>query len=168
MAIEAVVARVRELGSRLVLVTGGEPTLQDDCSGLIAALIADGREVDIEVSGTLGGGALDDLPKGARRIVDVKTPGSGISEDQIDWAGIATLGPRDEIKFVCSDLADYVWSRSLLDDSRLPAAVPKSFSPVHGRLAPADLADWIVADALDVRLQVQLHRVLWPEQDQGV
>ena len=168
MSVDQVVAKVKDLGAKLVLVTGGEPTLQDDCPALLSALLADGREVDLEMSGTLGGGDVSALPKAVRRIVDIKTPGSGIASDQVDWSLISELEAHDEIKFVCTDRADYDWARQLIVDRRVPVETPTVFSPVHGQLTPSLLADWIVADALDVRMQIQLHKVLWPGQDQGV
>ncbi len=168
LSVDQVAAKVRELGTKLVLVTGGEPTLQEDCPALLAALLADGREVDLEMSGTLGGGNVTALPKAVRRIVDIKTPGSGIASDQIDWSLISNLSAHDEIKFVCTDRIDYDWARQLIVEGRLPDEVPTIFSPVHGQLASSQLADWIVADVLDVRMQIQLHKILWPGQDQGV
>ena len=164
-----VLADVRGLGARLVLVTGGEPLLQDDCPPLLTALLDDGREVVLETSGTLGARPLGEVPAGVRRVVDVKTPGSGVPQADIDWSGIAGLDAGDELKFVCSDRADYEWVRALVrDHERLPSAPLRTLSPVHGVLAPADLAGWIVEDALDVRCQVQLHKVLWPDRDRGV
>ncbi len=164
-----VVAEVARLEASLVLVTGGEPLLQRACPELLAALLDDGREVLLETSGTLGARPLADVPAGVKRIVDVKTPGSGIAAAEVDWDGIGVLGGDDELKFVCTDRADYEWSRELVRTSgRLPKGVPVTFSPAHDGLAPADLADWIVADALDVRFQVQLHKAVWPDRDRGV
>jgi 7-carboxy-7-deazaguanine synthase len=109
-------------------------------------------------------------------VVDVKTPGSGIAADQIDWRGIAALGPDDELKLVITDRDDYTWARELVREGlevgggrrRLPPGVPVTFSPGWGELAPRDLAGWILADRLPVRFQVQLHKVVWPEAEGGV
>lgn len=163
-----VLARVRELGVRLVLLTGGEPLLQQECPQLAADLLAAGHDVVIETSGTRGAAPLASLPAGVHRVVDVKTPGSGIPAEEIDWEGLAVLGPGDELKFVLADRADYEWTRDLLSGGRLPAAPVRTLSPVHGALDPGELAGWVVADALDVRVQVQLHKVLWPGRDRGV
>ncbi|MBC8425802.1 radical SAM protein [bacterium] len=169
MSLAEVLARVDELAVGTVLVTGGEPLLQPTCLELLAVLLADGREVLLETSGTLGTTPLAQVPAGVRRIVDVKTPGSGVPADQVDWPGLRALGPRDELKFVCCDRADYDWARDLVHaGERLPADVPIAFSPAEGRLDPTELAEWIVADRLDVRFQIQLHKVLWPGRERGV
>lgn len=165
---DAVLARVGALGVGLVLLTGGEPLLQAECPQLAADLLAAGYDVVIETSGTRGAAPLASLPAGARRVVDVKTPGSGIPAEEIDWEGLAGLGPEDELKFVVGDRADYDWTRRLLAGGRLPAEPVRTLSPVHGVLDPGELAGWVVADALDVRVQVQLHKVLWPGRDRGV
>jgi len=164
-----VVARVGELAVGTVLVTGGEPLLQPGCLELLEALLAGGCEILLETSGTLGATPLARVPADVRRIVDVKTPGSGVPADQVDWSGLRDLGPRDELKFVCCDRADYDWARNLVRaGERLPADVPIVFSPAEGRLDPTELAEWIVADRLDVRFQIQLHKVLWPGRVRGV
>ena len=169
--ISALVAEIRETGLPTVLVTGGEPLLQRPVVDFMAALLADGRRVLLETSGThLGGGvALNEVPAGVKRIVDIKTPGSGIAPDLIDWPGIAALGADDEIKIVCADRQDYVWARDLVRaGDRWPSATTVSFSPVCGELEARRLAEWILADRLDARFQIQLHRVVWPEVDRGV
>jgi len=169
MTLPEVCARVAELDAAGVLVTGGEPLRQPACPDLLRALLADGREVMLETSGTLGALPLASVPAGVRRIVDVKTPGSGIDVDQVDWPGFADLGRRDELKFVCCDRADYVWARDLVRaGERLPEGVPVSFSPADGRLEAATLAEWIIEDRLPVRFQMQLHKVLWPGRSKGI
>ena len=169
MTVGEVLARVAELGCSRVLVTGGEPLLQDAAPELMAALLADGREVCLETGGTLGARALSEVPAGVCRIVDVKTPGSGVPVDQVDWAGLRDLGPDDEIKIVCCDRADYDWARDLIrGGERLPAGVPVSLSPAEDHLSPTELAEWVLADRLDVRFQIQLHKVLWPGRERGV
>jgi 7-carboxy-7-deazaguanine synthase len=172
MAVQAVVERIDEVGFETVLVTGGEPLLQPDVIPLMAALIEGGRRVLLETSGALGHEKLLPLtkvPAGVHRIVDVKAPGSGIPADLIDWEGIAGLGPEDEIKIVLADRNDYEWARDLvLVGERLPAGVTVSFSPVQESLEAKDLAEWILADGLDVRFQIQLHRVVWPDVTRGV
>lgn len=172
LAVEAVLARVRELGPRTVLVTGGEPLLQPAVVGLLGALLEDGRDVLLETSGTLGPRTLvplADVPPGVHRIVDLKAPGSGLGDDVIDWPGIARLGPGDELKAVLADRRDYEWARDLVRGrDRLPVGVPVSFSPVQEGLVPADLARWILEDGLEVRFQLQLHKVVWPGVERGV
>lgn len=171
-SVDDVLARVRELGPRTVLVTGGEPLLQPAVADLLRALLADGRDVLLETSGTLAPRSalpLRDVPAGVHRIVDLKAPGSGLAAGVIDWAGIAALGPGDELKAVLADRRDYEWARDLVRErGRLPAGVPVSFSPVQGGLTPADLAGWILEDGLEVRFQLQLHKVVWPGVERGV
>ena len=172
VAVGDILARVRELGPRTVLVTGGEPLLQPGVTALLQALLDDGREVLLETSGTLGPAAMVPLhavPAGVHRIVDLKAPGSGLDPAVIDWAGIARLGPRDELKAVLADRRDYEWARDLVrEPGRLPAGVPVSFSPVQDGLAASDLAAWILEDGLEVRFQLQLHKVVWPGVERGV
>lgn len=177
LAVADVLARVDELGHRMLLVTGGEPLLQPAVVELMRDGLAAGLEVVVETSGTTGAPiALADLPDGVSRVVDVKAPGSGVAADQIDWAGLAALGPDDELKLVLCDEADYRWARELLTDGlevagarrRLPTGVPVTVSPGWGALAPADLAGWVLRDRLPVRFQVQLHKVVWPDAERGV
>ena len=139
---------------------------------LLAALLAEGHTVLLETSGTLGHDKLVPLgqvPAGVHRIVDLKAPGSGIGAELIDWEGVAGLGAADEIKIVCADRTDYEWGRELVRaKKRIPAGTEVTFSPVQGKMRPRDLAEWILADGLDVRFQIQLHRAVWPEIDRGV
>ncbi len=168
LPVARIVDEVGRLGARTVLVTGGEPLLQAETPALLRALLAAGRRVVLETSGTLGGVGLAAVPPGVRRVVDVKTPGSGISADQIDWEGLRQLGEGDELKFVCCDRADYEWARGLLRaGGLLPAGPCVTFSPCHGELAPRQLAEWLLEDRLDARLQLQLHKLLWPERERG-
>ncbi|MFN2370719.1 MAG: radical SAM protein [Candidatus Krumholzibacteriia bacterium] len=172
LGVPAITEVVRGHGFRTVLVTGGEPLLQAGVKELLAALLADGRTVLLETSGTRGPSnavPLVAVPAGVHRIVDLKAPGSGIAADLLDWEGIAALDGGDELKIVCADRADYAWGRDLVRaPGRLPAGVPVVFSPVQDALAPRDLAEWILADGLDVRLQIQLHKAVWPERTRGV
>lgn len=172
MSIPQVLESVQDYGFPTVLVTGGEPLLQGEVVELLAALLADGRTVLLETSGALGHDKLvplDQVPDGVRRIVDLKAPGSGISGELIDWTGIAGLGADDEIKIVCRDRTDYEWGRDLVRaGDRIPSQTLVTFSPVQGVLRPADLAEWILADGLDVFFLIQLHRAVWPEIERGV
>ena len=169
MSVEAVLAEVEALGARMVLVTGGEPLLQDDVRPLMRQLADRGRDVVLETAGTTGTIPLDDVPRGVCRVVDIKAPGSGISDDQIDWKGIGGLEAGDELKIVCRDRADYLWARDLVRSRKnLPPETGITLSVSHGELDPSDLADWIVADALDVRFQMQLHKAIWPDREREI
>ena len=114
--------------------------------------------VSLETSGALDVSAVD--PR-VVKVLDLKTPSSGESARN-HWPNLALLGPADQIKFVIGDRADYEWSRTQL--TRCPPATEILFSPVHGQLAPRTLADWIVADRLPVRFQIQLHKLLWGDE----
>ncbi len=172
LAVPEIVARVRELGFNTVLVTGGEPLLQPEVVDLMRAVLADGRTVVLETSGTHGDGnlvPLSEVPAGVCRVVDIKAPGSGVDAKLIDWEGIAGLTRTDEVKFVVAGRDDFLWARDLVaGSSRIPAGVRTAFSPAAGLLAPEVLAEWILEAGLDVVLQVQLHKVLWPQRERGV
>jgi len=164
----SLLAEVAGHGCRTVLVTGGEPLLQSGTPAFLASLTAAGHRVVLETSGTLGTVGLAAVPAGVRRVVDVKTPGSGLDPAVIDWEGLRGLGSGDEVKFVICDRADYLWARDLVRaGGRLPAATDVLFSPAAPGVAPQELAEWILTDRLDVRFQVQLHRILWPGCERG-
>ena len=147
----------RESGVRHVCVTGGEPLAQKACFELLAALCDAGFSVSLETSGALDVAAVD--PR-VSRVVDLKTPGSGEVERN-KLGNLDVLTARDQLKFVLCSRADYEWARSLLRERATPLPAQVLFSPVWGQVEPRELADWILADRLPVRLQVQLHKYLW-------
>lgn len=155
---------VLALGPGLVAVTGGEPLAQPGTLALLRALCDAGRTVLLETSGAFDIAPVD--PR-VRRILDVKTPGSGM-EERNRPENLALLRSTDELKFVLVDRGDYEWSRELVRRERLAERCEVLFSPVRERLDPAELAKWILDDGLPVRLQLQLHRLLWPDRDRGV
>lgn len=162
--VEEVVREALGLGIPLVEVTGGEPLLQPGVLPLLAALADGGATVLLETSG-----ALDIAPVDPRvvRIVDVKCPGSGeVARNR--WENLEVLRPTDELKFVLADRADYEWACDVVRTRRLHERCTVLFGPVWGRLAPRDLAEWMVADRLPVRMQVQLHKFLWDPEARGV
>lgn len=160
VAIDGIVERVRGFGVGRVCVTGGEPLAQPECFDLLTRLCDAGFIVSLETSGALDIAPVD---RRAVKVVDVKTPSSGEVERNL-WANLDHLAPYDEIKFVIGDRADYEWAREVIAGRAAGAGCAVTFSPVHGRLAPATLADWIVADRLPVRFQLQLHKILWGEE----
>jgi 7-carboxy-7-deazaguanine synthase len=164
MTVEEVVRRVAAFGCPLVELTGGEPLLQPDAIPLLRALLATGVEVLLETSGSL---PIDGVPEGVARIVDVKCPGSGESAKNL-WENLDALRPGDELKFVIRDRDDYDWAVERVRARRLDLRCPILFSPVEDVLDPARLAAWILEDRLPARLQVQLHKVLWPDVLRGV
>lgn len=162
--IEEVVEEAGAFGCPLVEVTGGEPLLQPGARPLIAALCDLGHEVLLETGGGVDIGGVD--PR-ARRVLDVKCPGSGEAENN-RWANLELLTPRDELKFVIAGEADFRWARDVVRERGLDRLCPVHFSPVWGAVEPRQLADWILADRLPVRLQLQLHKLLWGAATRGV
>lgn len=150
-------ARIAYFGVRTVCVTGGEPLAQKHSLALLTALADAGYSTSLETSGALDISAVD--PR-VSRIVDIKPPASGEAARN-RWDNLAHLNARDEIKFVLADRADYEWACAILAERRLAMISPVLFSPVAGELAPVTLAEWILADRLPVRMQVQLHKILW-------
>jgi 7-carboxy-7-deazaguanine synthase len=152
---EEIEAEIRRYGTPYVCVTGGEPLAQPRCAALLASLCDEGFEVSLETSGALDIAGVDAR---VARVVDLKTPGSG-EEHRNRWENLALLTVHDAVKIVICDRADYQWARDIVGRHEVPC--PVYFSPSHDELAAATLADWILADRLPVRLQVQLHKVLW-------
>lgn len=152
-----ILGRVEAHGARHVCVTGGEPLAQRGCANLVRALCEAGYRVSVETSGALDISVLD--PR-AQRVMDVKTPGSGEVARNLP-ANLGHLRPGDCAKFVICDRADYEWARAFVAEHALAERCEVLFSPSWGALAPAALAEWILADRLPVRFQLQLHKVLW-------
>ena len=157
MTLEQILAAVGAYPTRQVCVTGGEPLAQKNCLPLLAALCDAGYEVCLETSGALD---ISEVDARVSRIVDLKAPGSGESAKN-RWANLVLLTARDELKFVIKDRADYEWARQTIAEHRLDAICPLLFSPVQGEIDPTTLAEWILADRLPVRFQLQLHKLLW-------
>ncbi|HZR35764.1 MAG TPA: 7-carboxy-7-deazaguanine synthase QueE [Nevskia sp.] len=158
--LDQVLAQVAAHGVRHVCVTGGEPLAQKGCLPLLGALCDAGHVVSLETSGALDIAAVD--PR-VIRVVDIKTPGSNEAARN-RWDNLALLKEQDQIKFVLCSREDYDWARGILDQYGLPARCTVLFSPSHGQVDPTALADWIVADRLPVRMQLQLHKILWGNQ----
>ncbi|MDE2150248.1 MAG: 7-carboxy-7-deazaguanine synthase QueE [Gammaproteobacteria bacterium] len=142
---------------RHVCVTGGEPLAQRGCLDLLVALCEAGYTVSLETSGALDVAAVD--PR-VRRVIDIKTPGSGECERN-RWTNLDALQASDQLKFVICDRVDYDWARALLEQHALTRRCQVLFSPSYGQLPASTLADWILADRVPVRFQVQLHKLLW-------
>jgi 7-carboxy-7-deazaguanine synthase len=164
MTVEDVLAQVEQLGSRLVELTGGEPLAQRETLRLSAELLARGYTVLLETGGSL---SIADVPEGVIRIVDVKCPGSGESHRN-RWDNLSELRPSDELKFVIADRADYLWAAERVREHQLARICTVLFSAVHGSLSSGELARWILDDALPVRIQIQMHKLLWPGVERGV
>lgn len=156
-AIADIVEQVRSYNPRYVTVTGGEPLAQRSCLTLLSALCDDGYEVSLETSGAMDISTVD--PR-VVRVMDLKTPASG-EQDKNRYSNIELLQSQDQIKFVIKNREDYDWSCQQLQTHQLSQRCEVLFSPVHDGLVPGELADWIVADNLPVRMQLQLHKYLW-------
>lgn len=159
LTLAEILGRVAACGTRYVTLTGGEPLAQKHAPLLLRRLADAGYSVSLETGGALDVSAVD--PR-ISKILDIKTPGSGEAARNL-WSNLECLTPADEIKFVICDEADYCWAKDQLRTRRLEALCPVLFSPVHGGLEPRELAEWILRDRLPVRLQLQLHKLLWGE-----
>lgn len=163
-SIDDVLNAVRPYGCGLVEVTGGEPLAQPDTPTLLRRLCEEGFTVLLETSGAVDTTVVD---RSVRIILDVKCPGSGMTE-RMYWPNVERLRPQDEVKFVIQDRSDYEWAKSILDRFRLTDRCPVLFSPVFGALDPRQLAEWLLADRLPVRFQLQLHKHIWTPDLRGV
>jgi len=157
MQVEDILDKVRSLNTRHVCVSGGEPLAQKACLTLLTQLCDAGLRVSLETSGAL---SLEGVDPRVVLVVDVKTPASG-EEARNRYDQLQHLNPKDLVKFVVCDRADYEWSRGKIAELALPERCTVLFSPSHEQLPARDLADWVLEDQLPVRFQVQLHKYLW-------
>lgn len=155
--IDDILLEVARHGARHVCVTGGEPLAQKRCLLLLRLLCDVGYEVSLETSGALDVAAVD--PR-VRKVMDLKAPDSGECARNL-WSNLAYLSPRDQLKVVIASRGDYEWARAQVDEHDLDRRCMVLFSPVHGQVQPRELAEWIIADKLPVRFQLQLHKLLW-------
>ncbi len=162
--LDELLTAAEEYPQALVEITGGEPLLQERVYPLMDRLLKEGRTVLLETNGSV---SLERVPAGVVKIMDLKCPDSGM-EEKMDWHNLNHLTPEDEIKFVLSSRRDYEWAGQKIKEHALAQTAKLIFSPVVTRLAPADLAGWVLADGLPVRLQLQLHTILWPGKRRGV
>lgn len=159
MSLEQILEKVASFGAKYVTVTGGEPLAQKECIPLLEKLCDAGYSVSLETSG-----AMDTSKVDARVsvILDIKAPGSGEEKKNL-WSNLDRLKSTDEVKFVLCGREDYDWARQVLAERGIAAKCTVLFSPVYSQLNPTDLADWVLQDRLPVRMQVQLHKILWGE-----
>ena len=163
--VDDVVAAVEQYGCPLVEVTGGEPLLQEDVYELMQRLVGTGRTVMLE---TGGHHSVARVPPAVLKIIDVKCPGSG-EADKNDWRNLEVLSPQDEVKFVITNRTDYEFAREAINRHNLAEhAGAILMSPVHGVMDPRVLSEWILADRLPARLQLQLHKYVWTPTTRGV
>ena len=163
-SVQDIMDAIEPLGISLVEITGGEPLLQDTVYDLINALLAKNYKVLVE---TGGGVSVQKVPERVIKILDIKCPGSGEASKNL-WDNLDHLNPKDEVKFVLADRADYEWSRKILDRYNIHKKVKVLFSPVYDKLDLKELAAWVLEDNLPVRVQTQLHKVIWGKDAIGV
>lgn len=155
--LDDIIAEVKKYSAKYVTVSGGEPLAQKACLSLLSRLCDLGYEVSLETSG-----AIDVSPVDPRvvKIVDIKTPGS-LEVSKNRWENLQHLLPHDQVKLVVCSRSDYDWAKEIIEQYKLPAICQVLLSPSHEEVKPGELADWILQDQLDVRLQIQLHKYLW-------
>jgi 7-carboxy-7-deazaguanine synthase len=158
--IDAILAEVASYGVRHVCVTGGEPLAQKRCTMLLQRLCDAGYDVSLETSGAID---IADVDPRVSRVLDIKTPGS-MEVTRNRWENLPLLTAHDQVKFVICDRADFDWARDIVIEHRLADTCDVLFSPSYTQVAPRELADWIVAERLPVRYQMQLHKLLWNDE----
>jgi len=163
-SLDQIVAEVAQFGCNWVELTGGEPLLQKESFALVDKLIEAGFTVLIETSGSI---SLEKLNPAAIKIMDIKCPGSGMAHKN-HWPNIDCLTPKDEVKFVLADRADYDWAVNVIHKYKLDKKVTVLFSTVFDKLEPVKVVDWILQDKLPVRFQLQMHKYIWHPETRGV
>lgn len=164
LTLDQILSKVRDSGISLVELTGGEPLLQDECYLLVNLLLEEGYDVLLETNGSV---PLDKVDSRVVKIVDIKCPGSGMS-DHMDFSNIAYLTQKDEVKFVISSREDFDWAMKIIDRYKIIEKCKVLVSPVFSKMEAQKLASWITDEKLPVRLQLQLHKFIWPDMNRGV
>ena len=164
MTIDEILKYIKKWNCNLVEVTGGEPLFQKECINLLNALINKSYEVLLETGGSL---PIENVPKNVIKIVDFKCPSSGMEKKNL-WSIVKDLQVHDEIKFVIGNKKDFEWSKNIINKYSLNDICTLFFSPVYGKLKPDQLVDWILNDNINVRMQLQMHKSIWPADKKGV
>jgi 7-carboxy-7-deazaguanine synthase len=158
MSINTIMADVKQYNTRYICVTGGEPLAQINCHILLDSLVKEGYLVSLETSGSI---AIDEVNPGVSIVMDVKTPSSQESNQNL-YDNVGKLEEKDQLKFVIGSREDYDWSVDIMDQYPTKAGV--LFSPVFDQITPTQLANWIIESRLNVRMQVQMHKLLWGDE----
>ena len=164
MSIDEILQKVENFGTHLVEITGGEPLMQDNVYTLMKRLIEKGYKVMLETGGSI---SLERVPKDVIKIMDLKCPGSG-EQDKNNLDNLKLLAPHDEVKFVILDKKDYEWSRDIIKKYKINETAQILLSPVFDKLKLKEMVKWILEDRLPVRLQTQLHKIIWDINTIGV
>ena len=164
MSVNKVLSTIKGYGCKNVCVTGGEPLLQKNVTKLINLLKKSHYKIFVETGGSIN---IDKLPKAVIRIMDIKCPDSGMDKE-MEWQNIERLKARDEVKFIISSKKDYEWAKRITRKYKLTDRAQTLFGVAHGKMKPKTLAEWILKDNLEVRLQLQLQKYIWPNKSRGV
>jgi len=160
MRMSSILNKIKKYPTKYVTVTGGEPLAQQSCLKLLAKLCNFGYDVSLETSGAIN---VSNVDKRVKKIIDIKTPGSA-EENKNKFENLKHLTTKDEIKFVICDQSDYVWAKKNIIEKNMANICEIIFSPAHESIKPKNLANWILKDQLNVRMQIQLHKYLWGDQ----
>jgi 7-carboxy-7-deazaguanine synthase len=159
LTINEIIENISQYKTKNITITGGEPLAQKGCWELLKSLCDKEYIVSLETGGAI---SISKIDKRVKIILDIKTPGSG-EEKNNHWMNLQLIKPKDEIKFVITNINDYIWAKEILIKEKLNEKASILFSPVHGDIEPKDLAEWILKDHLPVRFQIQLHKMIWGE-----
>ena len=160
MRMSSILNKIKKYPTKYVTVTGGEPLAQQSCLKLLAKLCNFGYDVSLETSGAIN---VSNVDKRVKKIIDIKTPGSA-EENKNKFENLKHSTTKDEIKFVICDQSDYVWAKKNIIEKNMANICEIIFSPAHESIKPKNLANWILKDQLNVRMQIQLHKYLWGDR----
>ena len=164
MEVDDILKKISQWDCNLVEVTGGEPLFQEDCIELLQKIVKRKYEVMLETGGSL---SISKVPDEVIKIVDFKCPSSGMEKKNL-WDIVNDLHPHDEVKFVIGDRKDFEWAKSKIEEHRLEEKCSLIFSPTYEEIDPQKVAEWILAENLPVRMQIQMHKIIWDSKQQGV
>ena len=164
MDIGDIMSEIQQWDCNLVEVTGGEPLFQEECIDLLNELVNSKYEVMLETGGSI---SISDVPKNVIKIVDFKCPSSGMEKKNL-WSIVDDLQPHDEVKFVIGNREDVDWAKEKITDYSLNKKCTVLFSPTFGEIDPQQIVEWILAENLPVRLQMQMHKMIWSPEEKGV
>jgi 7-carboxy-7-deazaguanine synthase len=164
MDIGDIMSEIQQWDCNLVEVTGGEPLFQEGCIDLLNALVISKYEVMLETGGSI---SISDVPKNVIKIVDFKCPSSGMEKKNL-WSIVDDLRPHDEVKFVIGNREDFYWAKNRIEEYSLDKICTLLFSPTFGEIDPQQIVEWILAENLPVRIQMQMHKMIWSPEEKGV
>ena len=164
MEITDIMSEIKQWDCNLVEVTGGEPLFQEECIDLLNELVNSNYEVMLETGGSL---SISDVPKKVVKIVDFKCPSSGMVKKNL-WSIVDDLQPHDEVKFVIGNREDFDWAKDRITEYSMDKICTLLFSPTFGEIDPQQIVKWILADNLPVRMQMQMHKMIWSPEEKGV